>query len=104
MSRIMRMARDTWQVGKCACLAFLPLTLSGGPAHGPRMEQTQTLAEWMKAHGINDAGLAERLNGAITRSQVQRLRKRECRPTVPTARAIEAVTGIPAARLVMGDA
>lgn len=64
----------------------------------------RTLAEWMRDNGLKDAGLAERLGGALSRSQVNRIRKGECRPSVETARAIEAVTGISAARLVMGEA
>lgn len=64
----------------------------------------RTLAEWMKDAGLNDAAMAARLGGVLSRSQVQRLRKRECRASVATAKAIEAVTGIAASRLVMGEA
>jgi len=63
-----------------------------------------TLAEWMKAHRVRDAALANKLGGVMSRSQVNRIRRGECRPSVENARALEAITGIPAAKFVMGEA
>jgi len=40
----------------------------------------------------------------MSRSQVNRIRRGECRPSVENARALEAITGIPAAKFVMGEA
>jgi len=63
-----------------------------------------TLKEWMAAKGLNDAELARRLDGRLSRSQVNRIRNGKSRPTPDAARILERETGIPAERFVMGDA
>ena len=67
-------------------------------------KQPLTLQEWMDRNGVNDAGLAEKIGHQLSRSQVNRIRRGLCRPSVDGARALEAATKIPAARFVMGEA
>jgi ribosome-binding protein aMBF1 (putative translation factor) len=62
------------------------------------------LREWMEVNGINDEGLSRRLDGKISRSQVNRIRQGKSRPSVEVARDLERITSIPAANFVMGDA
>jgi transcriptional regulator with XRE-family HTH domain len=62
------------------------------------------LAEWMEAEGLKDAGLAERLNGKLSRSQISRIRRRKSIPPIDTAKLLESVTGIPAAEILFGEA
>ncbi len=56
----------------------------------------------MEAAGLTDRDLSERLD--ISRSQVNRIRRRVSRPTPETARALEQVTRIPAAKFMLGEA
>jgi len=58
----------------------------------------------MDQHGVKDAGLAERLGHQLSRSQVNRIRRGVSRPSIEGAKVLEAVTRIPAARFVMGEA
>ena len=62
------------------------------------------LRDWMREHELNDAGLAAKLDCRLSRSQVNRIRRGESRPSIDAARELERVTGIPAASFVMGDA
>ena len=62
------------------------------------------LREWMKSKGVNDAALAAQLGGALSRSQINRIRQGKSRPSPNNARELERVTGIPAAKFVMGEA
>jgi transcriptional regulator with XRE-family HTH domain len=62
----------------------------------------RTLSDWMEAAGLTDRDLSERLD--ISRSQVNRIRRRVSRPTPETARALEQVTRIPAAKFMLGEA
>lgn len=66
--------------------------------------QDMKLSEWMEANHLNDAELARRLGGVVSRSQINRIRNGESTPSVETAKALERVTNIPAAVFVMGDA
>jgi len=63
-----------------------------------------TLKEWMKAHDLNDAALAERVGDRVSRSQINRIRRGKSRPSIELARELEHVTKIPAASFVMGEA
>lgn len=58
----------------------------------------------MDRNGLVDAGLSARLGGKPTRSQISRIRRGKSIPTIETARALEAVTKIPAVRFVMSEA
>ncbi len=58
----------------------------------------------MEANGVNDEGLSRRLDGKISRSQVNRIRQGKSRPSVEVARELERITAIPAAKFVMGEA
>lgn len=62
------------------------------------------LQEWMERADLTDAKLASLMEGAVTRSQINRIRRGESRPSLETARALEQVTRIPAHKFVMGDA
>lgn len=53
---------------------------------------------------LNDAKVVELLNGAVTRSQINRIRRGESRPRPKTAKLLEQVTHIPAHKFVMGEA
>lgn len=62
----------------------------------------------MTAKRVKDARVAEMLaniegeGGAVTRSQISRIRRGESRPSLETAARLEKLTKIPAARFVMG--
>jgi transcriptional regulator with XRE-family HTH domain len=58
------------------------------------------LEDWMTLARVNDAELARRLGGKVTRSQISRIRRRKCRPSFETATNLEAVTKIPAGTLM----
>ena len=60
------------------------------------------LQNWMAEHGETDESLSPRVG--VSRVQVSRIRRKICRPSIVTALRLEQVTGIPAAKLVMGDA
>lgn len=62
-----------------------------------------TLQEWMRKRKLTDAKLAEKLDGALSRSQINRIRNRKSIPSADAARALEAVTKIPAAKLLLVD-
>lgn len=61
------------------------------------------LQEWMTAKGLNDAKLAEKLGGKLSRSQISRIRRNKSTASPEAARVLEAVTRIPAAKFVMGE-
>lgn len=61
------------------------------------------LQEWMTDNDLTDEALARRVEG-LSRSQINRIRNGKSIPTPETARKLEAVTGIPAAKFVMGEA
>lgn len=63
----------------------------------------KTLAEWMATKRWKDADLAREIHG-LSRSQISRIRRGVSCPTIATARKLEGVTKIPAARFVMGEA
>jgi transcriptional regulator with XRE-family HTH domain len=63
-----------------------------------------TLNHWMIEHGMTDGALSKALGGIVSRSQLSRIRRGLSRPRKPVAQALEGVTGIPAARFVMGEA
>jgi transcriptional regulator with XRE-family HTH domain len=65
-------------------------------------KRSHTLSDWMASAGLGDRELSERLK--ISRSQVSRIRRRVSRPTPETARALEQVTRIPAAKFMLGEA
>lgn len=71
-----------------------------GNAHLVHILGMTTLAEWMEKKALKDRDLASRVEG-LSRSQISRIRRRKSRPTPETAQKLEAVTGIPAAQLVM---
>ena len=63
---------------------------------------TNPIKQWLEAHGLDDKAAAARLG--LDRSQVSRLRRGECRPSIKTAKRLEPITGIPAAELILGSA
>jgi transcriptional regulator with XRE-family HTH domain len=50
-----------------------------------------TLQEWMDKNGLNDAALAKMVNGALSRSQISRIRRAESMPSKGAALALQAV-------------
>lgn len=63
-----------------------------------------TLQEWMVSQNLTDAALASRLDGAVSRSQINRIRRGKCRPTAALARTIAKETGLDAGALALGEA
>lgn len=63
-----------------------------------------TLQEWMDLKTMNDADLERELEGRVSRSQISRIRRGKCRPSIETAKVLEHLTKIPAATFVMGEA
>ena len=61
-----------------------------------------TLEKWMAKKKLDDAGMAKLV--PLSRSQINRIRRRVSRPSPESARALEVVTKIPAAKFVMGEA
>lgn len=59
------------------------------------------LDRWMREHDRDDAAVAAEL-GTVSRSQVNRLRNGTSRPSLVTAKALEALTGVPAIELLEG--
>jgi len=53
-----------------------------------------TLHDYMQAHGIRDAELAQKLG--VSRPYVSRLRRGKRQPSLPVAAKLEELTGIPA--------
>lgn len=53
------------------------------------------LQQWMQSKELNDAKLAELTKGQVSRSQISRIRRGRSIPKVSTAKALEALTGIP---------
>ena len=51
------------------------------------------LSEWMEAEGLKDDAVASKLS--LSRVQVSRLRRKINGASVPTARKLESLTGIP---------
>lgn len=64
----------------CTVCTFTPMT---------------ALQRWMTENEKDDAAVAAAV-GSISRSQVSRLRRGESRPSLKTAEALEALTGLPA--------
>lgn len=62
-----------------------------------------TLQDWMTKRSLTDGDLAEKLGGAVSRSQINRIRRGKSIPTADTARALEAVTKIPAAKFLLAE-
>lgn len=62
------------------------------------------LAEWMELKNLKDADVSRLLGGKLSRSQVHRIRTGFSNPTIENARELEALTSIPAASFVMGEA
>ena len=62
----------------------------------------QTLGQWMKAKRLDDAEVASRLGGVISRSQVSRIRRGKSIPPPATAEALAKLTGIAAGRFALG--
>lgn len=61
------------------------------------------LQTWMDRNPAeHDGTLAPRIG--VSRVQVSRIRRDVCKPSIATAQKLEVVTGIPAAKFVMGDA
>ena len=60
------------------------------------------LSQWMNASGFTDGAVSQRVG--VSRVQVLRLRKGVNRPSPETAVKLEALTGIPAARFIFGEA
>jgi transcriptional regulator with XRE-family HTH domain len=59
-----------------------------------------TLDEWMKAKKFKDADVAERVEG-LSRSQVNRIRRRKSIPPLSTARKLAVLTGLPVEAFVI---
>lgn len=56
-----------------------------------------TLEKWMREHGKDDATVAAAVE--ISRTQVNRLKRGESKPSYDSASALERLTGIPAGEL-----
>lgn len=56
------------------------------------------LKQWMEANGKDDAAVAEAV-GVVSRSQVNRLKNGQSKPSFDSASALERLTGIPAGEL-----
>jgi transcriptional regulator with XRE-family HTH domain len=54
-----------------------------------------TLQEWMNEKGLNDAALAKKVNGALSRSQISRIRRAESMPSKDAAIALQNAIGKP---------
>lgn len=67
--------------------------------HRVHIWDMNTLDTWMKANERDDASVARAL-GNVSRSQVNRLRNGKSRPSWQTAVALEALTGLPAAKFM----
>lgn len=63
-----------------------------------------TLHEWMQKKELKDEHVSRLLGGKLSRSQVSRIRRGKSIPTIETARLLEGVTKIPAAKFVLGEA
>jgi transcriptional regulator with XRE-family HTH domain len=63
-----------------------------------------TLEEWMVGAGLNDEQLSIKLGRRLSRSQINRIKRGRCKPSIETARLLETVTTIPASAYVMGEA
>jgi transcriptional regulator with XRE-family HTH domain len=67
-----------------------------------------TLQEWKRLTKVTDEQLAaavrEETGEQISRSQINRIRKGLSNPRLKTAKALEAVTKIPAAQFMLGEA
>lgn len=67
-----------------------------------------TLKEWMDLKQITDEALAAEIGAKtgerISRSQINRIRNGLSNPRLKKARALEAVTKIPAAQFMLGEA
>lgn len=57
-----------------------------------------TLKRWMEENGKTDADVAAAV-GVVSRSQVNRLKNGESKPSFDSASALEQLTGIPAGKL-----
>jgi transcriptional regulator with XRE-family HTH domain len=62
-----------------------------------------TLQDWMDKRGLNDRKFANKYP-VVSRSQVSRIRRGESCPSPETARKLEEITKIPAAKFVLGEA
>lgn len=62
-----------------------------------------TLQDWMNKRGLNDTKFAAKYP-ILSRSQVSRIRRGASVPTLNTARKLEEITKIPAAKFVLGEA
>lgn len=58
-----------------------------------------TLDQWMKREKLTDEQMSARLGGKPSRSQINRIRRRECAPKLHVALALQGMTGIPAEKL-----
>lgn len=61
-----------------------------------------TLEQWMKDRNLDDAALAEKV-GVLSRSQISRIRRGECKPRPEAAKALARVTRIPVAKFLLGE-
>lgn len=59
------------------------------------------LRNWMQQNGETDATLARKV--AVSRVQISRIRRAKSGVSVKTARALEALTEIPAAKFLLGE-
>lgn len=53
------------------------------------------LSDWMDAKGIKDEALAEKAKGAVSRTQISRIRRGLSGASKKTAHKLEKITGIP---------
>lgn len=53
------------------------------------------LQDWMSAHKLSDAEVAEKTGGRLSRSQVSRIRRRKSIPPPETAKVLSEVTTLP---------
>ena len=64
--------------------------------------QGSVVSEWMKERDFKDADVAERVEG-LSRSQVNRIRRRKSVPPLQTARKLAVLTGLPVETFVLVD-
>lgn len=65
------------------------------PVHLVHIGPMNELQEWMQSKHLKDKDLAKLTQGAISRSQISRIRRGQSSASPVKAMALEAVTGIP---------
>lgn len=66
------------------------------------MSDETALGKWMADNSVNDDALSKRVG--VSRVQITRLRNGSNKPSPATAVKLEQITGIPAMKLILGEA